>query len=393
MPVINLTQNPVRTATCPTGKPKIEYTDAKQRGFYLEVLHTGTKTYRQRYTDDHGQNHRIRIGPADALTLDQARQKAKAIIAQVHLGENPQARRQEKRAIPTLSAFVRDRYLPHAKETKRSWQTDETMLRVHILPALGSKPMDTITTEHIAAFVQSMKNKRYAPGTVNRAVILLRFIFNLARRWKITGITENPTADLILLPTQHRQRFLSRDELRALLVSIKEDENQIAAQAILLLLLTGARRNEVTHATWDLVDWENATLRVPISKSGKERFINLNDQALGLLHSIERLPGNRYIFPSPTTGRPSPSLFYPWVRIRDRAGLKDMRLHDLRHSFASFLVNSGVSLYVVQNLLGHTQVRTTQRYAHLDNETLSGAAGLAGKVIETMAVPAFGVEA
>ena len=192
MPVIKLTQNTVRTAACPDGKPKIEYTDAKQRGFYLEVLYTGTKTYRQRYTDDHGQKHHIRIGPADVLTLDEARQKAKSIIAQVHLGENPQARRQEKRAIPTLSAFVRDRYLPHAQETKRSWTTDEVMLRVHILPALGAKPMDTITPEQIAAFVQSMKNKRYAPGTVNRAVILLRYIFNLARRWKITGITQNP---------------------------------------------------------------------------------------------------------------------------------------------------------------------------------------------------------
>lgn len=171
MPVINLTQNTVRTATCPAGKRKIEYSDAKQRGFYLEVLHTGTKTYRQRYTDDHGKKNHYKIGAADVLTLDQARQKARSILAQVHLGEDPQAKRQEKREIPTLSEFVHSRYLPHAQEKKRSWKTDETMLRVHILPALGSKPMDTITPEQIAALTQRMKGKGYAPGTVNRAVI------------------------------------------------------------------------------------------------------------------------------------------------------------------------------------------------------------------------------
>jgi integrase len=149
----------------------------------------------------------------------------------------------------------------------------------------------------------------------------------------------------------------------------------------MLLLLTGARRNEITQAKWEYVNWQRRTLLVPLSKSGKPRAIALNAQALELLSAIKRVDGNPYIFPSELTGRPSPSLYFPWDRIRERAGLYSVRLHDLRHSFASFLVNQGVSLYVVQGLLGHSHARTTQRYAHLAQETLLDAAQVVGTIV------------
>jgi integrase len=278
---------------------------------------------------------------------------------------------------------VHERYLPFIRSYKSSWQTDETMLRVHILPTLGRLALDEIRTDIIYDLIAQMRADGYASGTMNRAIVILRYVFNLARKWKVAGALENPAAGLSAGPDVQRNRFLSQLEAEALVRSIHVDENQTAARSILLLLLTGGRRNEITFAKWDYVDWKNKTLLVPKSKSGRARVIALNQQAIALLASTRRIEGNPYIFPSPVSGRPSPSLFFPWDRIRRRAGLSDLRLHDLRHSFASFLVNRGVSLYVVQGLLGHLNAKTTQRYAHLTHETLIDAADLMREVVTT----------
>src|SRR5262245_55326186 len=176
-------------------------------------------------------------------------------------------------------------------------------------------------------------------------------------------------------------RYLSRLEAARLLGSIRADENQIAAKAIMLLFLTGGRRSEVTQAQWSYVDWQRGTLFVPKSKNGQPRYIQLNSRAIELLRSVARADSNPYIFPAPTTGRPMPHLFFPWDRIRKRAALQDVRLHDLRHSFASFLVNNGEDLYEVQKLLGHSNPRTTQRYAHLSRERLARAAEVVASIL------------
>lgn len=371
----------VRAASCPAEVKKVDFFDLRQRGFMLEVRRSGGKTYYQRYTDDRGRERQYKIGPADVLPLSAARRTALKVQAQALVGDDPQNRRIELRAIPTLAELVRDRYLPHVKSYKRSWCTDETVLRIHILPFLGSQYIDQIRAEQIAVMVEKMREKKYATGTTNRVVIVLRHIFNLARKWRVAGIKENPTTGINLAPDVNRERFLSLEEAQRLIASVEQDENRVASNAIMLLLLTGARRNEITHAKWEHIDWNQKSLLVPLSKSGKPRSIALNGAAIALLRNVQATDDCTYIFPSPVTQRPSPSLYFPWERIRMRAGLPDLRLHDLRHSFASFLVNNGVSLYVVQGLLGHGHARYTQRYAHLAPDTLREAAEKVGSVI------------
>lgn len=374
MPKVQLTRQFTGTADCPPGRSKIDFFDVDQRGFMLEVRASGGKTFYQRYTDSRGRERQFKLGPADVLTLDQARRKARLVLAQALIGEDPQQQRRELRATPTLKEFVHARYLPHVKSYKRSWCTDETVLRLHIIPALGAEPVDQVKNEQIADLLRRMRDKGYSSGTTNRVLILIRYIYNLGKKWRVAGMSQNPTLGLSTAPDVQRDRFLSAEETQHLIAAIEVDENRVAAQAIMLLLLTGGRRNEITQAKWEYINWERRTLLVPLSKSGKPRAIALNAQALALLRAIPREHDNPYIFPSPVNGKPSASLFFPWDRIRKRAGLKDVRLHDLRHSYASFLVNQGISLYVVQGLLGHAHSRTTQRYAHLAHETLLDAA-------------------
>ena len=171
-------------------------------------------------------------------------------------------------------------------------------MRIHILPALGRLTLDEITGERIAGLINDMRAKGYAGATTNRVLVLLRYVFNLARKWNVPGASVNPTAGLTTAPEVHRQRFLTPEETQRLIASINADENQIAAKAIMLLLLTGARRSEITRAKWEHVDWEKRTLLVPVSKSGRPRTIALNAAAIGLLRSVPTDPASPYIFPT-----------------------------------------------------------------------------------------------
>ena len=199
---------------------------------------------------------------------------------------------------------------------------------------------------------------------------------NLAVRWEIPGVTKNPTKDVALFEDPHnKERYLSEAEAQTLYRAVQASVNPMLQYIIPMLILTGARKREVLDAKWDEFDMERRQWRVSVTKAGKPRYVPLSD---GVIQMLSTMPhdNSQWVFPNPKSGKPYVSIFCAWNTARKLAGLADVRIHDLRHSFASFLVNAGRSLYEVQKILGHTQIKTTQRYAHLSQDTLIDAANV-----------------
>lgn len=200
--------------------------------------------------------------------------------------------------------------------------------------------------------------------------------------WEVEGVTRNPTAGVPLLTeNNNRERYLKDDEALRLFEALEASPNPLLPFIIAMLLLTGARKREVMNARWSDLDLEQCRWRIEFNKTGKTRYVPLSEGMMTLLHKVPRTAGNDYLFPNPKTGEPFVAITHSWNSARRRAGLADLRIHDLRHSFASYVINAGHSLYEVQKLLGHTQVKTTQRYAHLTHETLLTAADKAANAV------------
>lgn len=376
MPIVTLTANLVRTAVCPTGKGKVDYFDDRRTGLLFEVRASGGKTWYLRYTDARGVQRQLRIANATDMSLDQARKAAADLRGQIALGNDPSEKKAILRSVPTFADFMSERYMPFVKGYKKSWISDDCYNRNHLLPVFGKKHLDEITKHDVIAFHHGIKAKGLALGTANRCLILLRYAMNLAVRWEIPGVTKNPTKDVPLFEDPHnKERYLSAAEAQTLYRAVQASVNPMLQYIIPMLILTGARKREVLDAKWEEFDMERRQWRVSVTKSGKPRYIPLSD---GVIQMLATMPhdSSKWIFPNPKTGKPYVSIFCSWDTARIQAGLADVRIHDLRHSFASFLVNAGRSLYEVQKILGHTQIKTTQRYAHLSQDTLIDAANV-----------------
>jgi integrase len=385
MPKIALNASLVRELTTPEGKLKYDFFDITCKGLLLEVRATGGKTYYFRYQDARGKTRQLRLARTTDIELSQARQLVSTKRTQLAMGVDPAKEKEVLRQVPTFADFIEKEYLPYVMNYKRSWKTDVSLLKNHLLPPFGKLYLDEISRKDMIKLVHDRRTAGAAASSTNRLLILMRYIFNLALRWEVPGIKLNPTKNLPLMQENNKcERYLSVDEAKRLYEATCQSENPLLRYIIPMLILTGARKREVLDAKWKDFDIQRCTWRIPLPKSGKARHVPLSDGALAILRELPQRSDVPYVFANQKTREPYASIFNSWNTARKRANLPDVRVHDLRHSFASMLINQGRSLYEVQHILGHTQVKTTQRYAHLSNETLLEAANAGTHAVESV---------
>lgn len=305
-------------------------------------------------------------------TPETARRKAVALAANAAEGINPVDIRRQERAKPTFALLADEFISEHGRKVKaRTRDEYDRLLRSLLVPAFGHFKIEAVTH---AAVARAHASWHQTPRTANLALAVMSKFMSWCEDRSYIPTHSNPCRRVKKYKENSRDRYLTASEIARLLdvlsdLDIRTAESPFITAAIRLLLLTGARLSEVLTLRWDFVDLETATLWLPDSKTGK-KSIRLNPQALEILRELPRVPGNPHVIVGHRTGTCLVNLQKPWRRIRATAGLEDVRIHDLRHSFASIAINSGASLAMVGKLLGHSQPQTTARYAHLADDPL-----------------------
>ena len=370
---IQLTSTVVMTATCPPGKKKLVLWDTGISGFVLEVRSSGSATYSLRYFDPHGTQRQVKIGLRGEISFNKAKKKAQQLRSEVLLGGNPAAAKAEKKAVPLYSELAKQ-HLTFAQSHLRSHANIETVQRLYLLPRWGKLRLTEIKQQDIATWLGEKRAGGLAPATVEKLRITLNRSFELARRWNIPGSEINPVKGVPRVKFSNaREKFLTPKEAKRLMKAVENSDNTQLKHIVGLLLLTGARRNELLHAKWSHIDLERKTWLIPTSKTGTHRYVPLSGAAIAIIESLPRFKDCEWLLPNPKTKEPFVSIKRAWDTARAEAGLHTLRLHDLRHSAASFMINSGVDLYAVGRILGHADHQSTMRYSHLANDTLLAA--------------------
>lgn len=362
-------------------------------GFGVRVYPSGAKVYVAQ-TRAGGRSRRVTVGRHGVLSAARARQRAALMIARIKAGEEPLPARaeaeREGEPVVTVAALawryleqhVAVRCKPSTLRTYRSAFTN------WILPSLGEMSVRAVEREHVSALHYRL---REAPYRANQVIHILNKMFVLAEVWGLRESGSHPVRSIRKYREHKRERFLSEGELRRLGWVLNEVEAEAGAKggapiqasavaALRLLMLTGCRRNEILNLRWEDVDLRTGALRLRDSKTGA-RVVPLPPAAGSVLAGLPRSPGNPWVIPGARPGGRLSNLNDHWARIRARAGLEDVRIHDLRHSFASRALALGESLSMIGRLLGHGQVHTTARYAHLARDAVKVAASrVAGSI-------------
>ena len=344
--------------------------------FGVRVMPSGRKSFVVQYRAGR-RPRRVSLGPSTVLTCDQARTRAITIIAAVKNGEDPAADRAAKRNAATVSDLAERFDKEHIAVRLKASTAKEYRgnLRRFILPALGRLAVPEITRADVAKFHHDL---RHIPYQANRCLEVVSKMFVLAEMWGLRPDGSNPRKHIRKYPEEKRERFLSAAGLRRIGEVLREMESErvelsSAILAARLLILSGCRLGEIMTLKWDYIDFEERALRLPDSKTGK-KIVHLGAPAVEYLQDAQRIDSNPWVITGTLMGKPLSDLQPFWQRVRARAGVKDVRIHDLRHTFASTAVASGQGLPMIGKLLGHTQVQTTARYAHLAADPVRSAA-------------------
>jgi integrase len=371
-------------ATLP-GERDVFLWDVDLKGFGLKVSPAGSKVYLVQYRlgGREARTQRYTIGKhGSPWTPDKAREEAERLLGRVANEVDPAKERKAKLAAhrvdaeaPTLAEFAARYIDEYAKSYKkpRTVEEDERNLRLHIKPILGKLKLKDIIPAHIAKFHAS---RRDTPTNANRCRALLSHLFKIAEVWGERPPGSNPCRHVEKFSERKRERFLSADELARLTDALERAEGKeplSAIAAIRLLILSGCRLSEILSLRWEWINFERGCLIMPDSKTGA-KTVPLGAPALRALAELPHQEGSPYVLPAERGDGHFVGIQRPWQRVRGAAGLDDVRIHDLRHSFASIAVSGGDSLYLVGKVLGHRQSRTTERYAHLKDDPLRAVA-------------------
>ncbi len=358
--------------------------DPELRGFGVRVYPSGSKVYVVQ-SRGRGRSRRVTVGRHGALTADEARRRAARIIARIKMWEEPDPPSAPPPAEPTVADLAK-RYLDehvavHCKP--RTLELYRAVVHRHLLPTLGKVPIANLGREQVSSLHYRLRETPYA---ANRAVEVFGQIVGMAEDRGLRVPGENPCRSIDKYKQHRHERFLSEEEYRRLGKALDEADggaggaSPAAVAALRLLALTGCRRSEILALRWADVDLESGELRLPDSKTGA-RLVPLSQAATEVLSNLPRIPGNPWVIPGRKPGAPLRNLQYPWEIVRARAGLDDVRIHDLRHSFASRALALGESLSMIGKLLGHRRLRTTARYAHLARDSVNASsARVAGSI-------------
>ncbi len=365
------------------GDREIIIWDTEVKGFGVRVQPSGRRSYILKYRNIHGIIRKPKIAACADLSVAKARKTASEWKEAVRAGKDPSAERQAARKAPTVADLAADYLQRHALPNKRpaSVRDDRSMLDRLILPRLGKMKVGAVTRRDVEVIHGGLRAKPYL---ANRVLALLSKMFNLAAAWGWRN--GNPARGIPRYHEDRRQRWLSADELKRLWAALEGHPSRRAANAVKLMVLTGARRSEVLGATWDEFDLDRSVWTKPShhTKQKRTEHVPLSGPATALLAALraEAAADQAYLFPGNAPGKPVGDIKTFWRHVCRDAGLERVRLHDLRHTYASSLVSRGVSLHIVGRLLGHTQPQTTARYAHLDDHALREATNGFGRLVE-----------